>query len=70
MEKKTFEEEHEFPKSIGKAAQRALLAEGYHQLQDLTSITKQQALELHGLGPKALGILEQALAEQGLHFKS
>lgn len=70
MEKRTSEEKDAFPKSIGKPAQRALLAAGYQQLQDLTSATEQDLLELHGFGPKALGILRETLAEQGLHFKS
>lgn len=70
MGKKISEEEHEFPTSIGKPAQRALLAAGYKRLQDLTSATEQDLLELHGFGPKALDILRQALDEQDWHFKS
>lgn len=70
MGKIFFEEEHEFPTSIGKPAQRALLAAGYKRLQDLTSATEQDLLELHGFGPKALDILRQALDEQDWRFKS
>lgn len=62
--------EHEFPRSIGKPAQRALLTAGYQQLQDLTSATEQELLSLHGFGPKALGILRETLAAQGMRFKS
>ena len=69
MEKKHSDDGHDFPRSIGKPAQRALLAAGYQQLQDLTSATEQDLLELHGFGPKALGILQKSLAEQGLSFK-
>lgn len=69
MEKKTVHEEHEFPTTIGKPAQRALLAADYKRLQDLTSATEQELLELHGFGPKALGILKQILTEQGLSLK-
>lgn len=69
MEKKTNGIEPDFPKNIGKPAQRALLSAGYHQLQDLTSATEKELLDLHGFGPKALGILRKALAEQGLHLK-
>ncbi|WP_223635738.1 DNA-binding protein [Planococcus sp. 4-30] len=64
------EMEHGFPRSIGKPAQRALLAAGYHRLQDLTSVTEQELLNLHGFGPKALGILRETLAAQGMRFKS
>lgn len=70
MVKKPSDGEHDFPKSIGKPAQRALLAAGYQRLQDLSSATEQELLDLHGFGPKALGILRQTLAEQGLRFKS
>lgn len=70
MEKKPTDMEHNFPDSIGKPAQRALLAAGYLRLQDLTSATEKELLELHGFGPKALGILRLALADQGLRFKS
>ena len=70
MEKTSSDREHDFPKSIGKPAQRALLAAGYQRLQDLTSATEQDLLELHGFGPKALGTLRQTLAEKGLSFKS
>lgn len=69
MEKKPLEEGHDFPRSIGKPAQRALLAAGYHRLQDLDSAKEQDLLDLHGFGPKALSILRQTLAEQGLRFK-
>ena len=67
---KISDEEPDFPKSIGKPAQRALLAAGYQRLQDLASATEQELLDLHGFGPKAMGILRQTLAEQGLRFKS
>ena len=62
--------EHDFPSTIGKPAQRALLAAGYQRLQDLTSATEQDLLKLHGFGPKALRILREALAAQGKSFKS
>lgn len=70
MEKKPAGMEHDFPPSIGKPAQRALLAAGYGRLQDLTSATEKELLNLHGFGPKALGILREKLAEQGMYFKS
>ena len=70
MEKKHSGDGHDFPRSIGKPAQRALLTAGYQRLSDLTSATEQDLLDLHGIGPKALGILRQTLAEQDLSFKS
>ena len=61
---------HDFPRSIGKPAQHALLAAGYHQLKDLASASEKDLLKLHGLGPKALWILRETLAAQGRTFKS
>ena len=69
MERKPTGTKHDFPKSIGKPAQRALLAAGYQQLQDLTSATEKDLLQLHGFGLKALGILRETLASQGKNFK-
>lgn len=65
-----FEATHDFPKSIGRPAQRALVAAGYQRLQDLTSVTEKELLNLHGFGPKALEILRQTLVEKGLTLKS
>ncbi|MGD6832843.1 DNA-binding protein [Sutcliffiella halmapala] len=59
-----------FPKGIGKPATRALVAAGYTELEDLTAIQEKELLKLHGVGPKAIGILRVALEERGLSFKS
>lgn len=70
MEGNSSDTAHDFPRSIGKPAQCALLAAGYQRLQDLTSATEQDLLKLHGFGPKALRILRETLAAQGKNFKS
>ena len=57
-----------FPK-IGAPATRALEAAGYTQLKQLTKVTESEVAQLHGIGPKALGILREALKAQGLSFK-
>ncbi len=49
-------------------AQRALTAAGVTKLEDLTRFTEAEIAALHGMGPKAIGILRQALAENGLAF--
>lgn len=59
--------ESDFPK-ISAPATRALNGAGYTRLEQLTSIRADELLQLHGVGPKALHILRQALAEQGLSF--
>ena len=60
--------ESDFPK-ISRPALRALNGAGYFSLGQLTQARKTELSQLHGMGPKALGILEQALAEKGMVFK-
>ncbi len=57
-----------FPK-IGAPATRALEAAGYTNLKQLTKVTEAELAQLHGMGPKALRILHEALKAQGLSFK-
>ncbi|MBL8101397.1 MAG: DUF1801 domain-containing protein [Anaerolineales bacterium] len=58
----------DFPK-IGSPATRALEAAGYTNLKQLTKVTEAEIAQLHGMGPKALGILRDTLKAQGLSFK-
>lgn len=57
-----------FPK-IGSPATRALEAAGYTNLKQLTKVTEAEIAQLHGMGPKALRILSEALKAEGLSFK-
>jgi DNA-directed RNA polymerase alpha subunit len=54
---------------IGLPATNALAAIGITQLSQVAAMTKAELLNLHGMGPKALNILETALASRGLTFK-
>lgn len=63
------EEAGAFPPGIGKPATRALEAAGYTHLTQLTQATETELLQLHGMGPKAMGILREALAAAGKAFK-
>ncbi|WCI09492.1 DNA-binding protein [Arthrobacter sp. OVS8] len=54
---------------IGAPATRALNAAGYVSLSELAGVPRSELARLHGVGPKALRILEQALAEHGLGLK-
>lgn len=56
-----------FPK-IGAPATRALEAAGYTRLEQLTKVTEAELGRLHGMGPKALGILREALRARKLSF--
>lgn len=59
--------EHDFP-NIGKPATRALTNAGYRKLAQFTQVTESEILKLHGVGPKAVRILNEALNEKGLSF--
>ena len=55
----------ELPK-IGAPATRALNNAGYTSLRQLAGVPRAELAELHGVGPKALRIIEENLAKQGL----
>jgi DNA-directed RNA polymerase alpha subunit len=57
-----------FPK-LGAPAFRALEREGITNLSQLTQYTEEELLSLHGMGPKALGLLRTSLHEQGKSFR-
>jgi DNA repair protein RadC len=57
----------ELPK-ISAPATRALQNAGYTTLRQLAKAPRQELAQLHGMGPKALAIIEQALAEHGLQL--
>lgn len=61
--------ESALPSGIGKPAQRALAAAGYTRLEQLAKVSEAELSKLHGMGPKALGILRQALEAEGLSFR-
>ncbi|MGC4813117.1 DNA-binding protein [Micromonospora sp. DT228] len=51
---------------IGAPATRALHGAGYTTLRQLVGVPRSDLAKLHGMGPKALGILQAALAEHNL----
>jgi len=61
-------QESDFPTGIGKPARRALLGAGYSSLEQLTGVSEGELKKLHGMGPKALGVLREALRARGLSF--
>lgn len=60
----------DLPQGIGKPARRALASNGIHTLKEVSTLTEKELLQLHGMGPKAVRILKEALAEQQLRLKS
>ncbi|SHE55429.1 hypothetical protein SAMN05443144_10219 [Fodinibius roseus] len=59
-----------FFSKIGAPARRALEHKGIITLQQLSELTEEEVLELHGMGPSTLPKLNEALASEGLTFKS
>ncbi|WP_437935564.1 DNA-binding protein [Sorangium sp. So ce341] len=57
--------ESSLPKGIGKPATQALALMGVSRLDQVTRFSEAQLLSLHGVGPKAIGVLKAALEAQG-----
>jgi len=62
------QKENGFPAKIGRPATRALKGAGYTRLEELDEVSEAELKGLHGMGPKALGILCEALEARGLSF--
>ena len=60
--------EGDFPAGLAAPARRALAGAGYSRLEQLTKVSEAELKKLHGMGPKALGQLRQALSAKGLSF--
>ncbi|MGL5004172.1 MAG: DNA-binding protein [Casimicrobium sp.] len=64
---KQLETSDNFPK-IGAPARRTLIGAGYTRLEQLANVSEIELLKLHGMGPKAIRILKEALEAVGLSF--
>jgi Helix-hairpin-helix domain len=58
-----------FPPGVGGPALRALSSAGIRSVADLARWTEADLAKLHGLGPKALGVLHSALEASGRSFR-
>lgn len=54
--------------NIGNPARNALALAGITHLGQLTKVSEQELLKLHGVGPKAIRLLREALVMHGLSF--
>lgn len=54
---------------LASPARRALEHAGIATLRELSGCTEKEILALHGMGPKSMPILRQALASEGLTFR-
>lgn len=59
----------DLPAAIGKPATRALATAGVTTLDQVATRTKADLLALHGVGPKAVRILADTLAEKGTSLR-
>ncbi len=62
--------EHDFPKGLARPAIRTLFGAGYTRLEQLAVIREADLLKLHGMDPKAIGLIRCALATRGYHLQS
>lgn len=60
--------ESDFPAGLSAPAHRALAGAGITRLEQLNGMTEKQIGRLHGMGPKGIRILREALAVKGWAF--
>jgi hypothetical protein len=58
----------DLPPGLSQPALRALAGAGYTRLEQLTKVREADLLKLHGMGPKGVRILREALSARGLSF--
>ena len=56
------------PAALSKPARRALAAAGITRLEQFTALSEAELLKLHGLGPKGITTIREAMSDQGLEF--
>jgi len=61
----TDQQNDDLPTNLSAPARRALAGAGYSRLEQIARTTATDLLKLHGLGPKAIRQLREALAERG-----
>lgn len=59
----------DLPDEIGKTAARESSAHGVTSLAQVAAHSKEELLAIHGVGPKAIRILGEALAAKGWAFQ-
>jgi hypothetical protein len=61
-------DQNDLPK-LAAPASRALTSAGITNLKDLTKVSEDELMQLHGMGKNALGTLREALKARGLSFR-
>jgi len=62
------QQDSDLPSGLSNPASRALLGSGITRLEQLTRVSEADLLRLHGMGPKGIEQLRQALAGRNLSF--
>lgn len=55
--------------AIGRPARGALEAQGVTTLEQVADLSERELLAVHGVGPKAVRVLREALTAAGLTFR-
>jgi hypothetical protein len=62
------QQESELPAGLSAPALRALAGAGSVRLEQLSKVSEADIKRLHGMGPKGIKLLRQALEAKGLTF--
>jgi predicted flap endonuclease-1-like 5' DNA nuclease len=54
--------------AVGKVARREIAVHGITRLDQLTSLTAPDLLQIHGVGPKSVRVVAEELDARGLRF--
>ena len=69
MSSKQHEEQGgDLPVGLSQPALRALAAAGYQRIEQFAAVSETEISKLHGVGPKAIVLLRDALNARGLSF--
>jgi hypothetical protein len=63
------EDNTSLPSKLAAPARRALVGAGYVRLEQLAEVSEAELAALHGMGPNAMRVLRDALAERGLALR-
>ncbi|MBB0242822.1 hypothetical protein [Streptomyces alkaliphilus] len=59
----------DLPHAIGRTAARELSLHGITDLDQVAARSRKELLAIHGVGPKAVAVLGDALAARGLAYR-
>jgi DNA-directed RNA polymerase alpha subunit len=69
MNKNNSPDNPDLPSGLSNPARHALAAAGITRLEQIAQVSEVELFKLHGMGPKGVQTIRQALREKGLAFK-